>query len=205
MKIPIAPLNNLFVTIEKKFYDTVSFESGITLYKDTTFHPEESAMIIGKVVSVPNGIQQRPDYEGFQCRMEPGDIILMRYDVVFCYIDQPDRDTPIYKNVLLYNGAEYWRVNIQQVFAIQRGNGWEMVNGYVMGDNINVERRGAIFVPEVFQASEYNHTMRVRHIGPAAVVPGDIIHVMPNVAQRYELDADVFYIIKQSHVLGKTG
>lgn len=214
MNFPTAPLNNLYVTIEKKFYDTVTFASGIVLYKDTTFHPEEAAMLIAKVISVPKAIQKRYDYNGMQCVIKPGDTILMRYDVVFCYVDQPERDTPIYKNVLLYNGVEYWKVDIQKVFAIQRGTEWEMINGYVLCEPYNeaVSFGKFLLVPEMYQTAQRNNTMKVRHIdqpltnaAALPISPGDLIHVVADVAQLYEIEGNPFYIIKQSHILAKHG
>lgn len=214
MNFPTAPLNNLYVTIEKKFYDTVTFASGIVLYKDTTFHPEEAAMLIAKVISVPKAIQQRYDYNGMQCIIKPGDTVLMRYDVVFSYVDQPERDTPIYKNVLLYNGVEYWKVDLQKVFAIQRGADWEMINGYVLCEPYNetVSFGKLLLVPAGYQTVQRNHTMKVRYINTPLttapvlpVLPDDLIHVVPDVAQLYEIDQKPFYIIKQSHILAKHG
>lgn len=202
----------MFVTIEKKFYDVVNSESGVMLYKDTTFHPEEAAMIIGKVVSVPKTIQKRLDYEGVTCPVRPGDTILMRYDVVSSYKDQPDRSTPTYKNVLLYKGVEYWRVNILQVFAILTGSKWKMINGYVLCNpmkKIN-DFGSTLIVPDSYRESLCNDTMKVRYIGetltteqPLPIYAGKEIHVKPKVAQHYELpNGDSFYIIKQSHILG---
>ena len=214
MNFPTAPINNLYVTIEKKFYDTVTFASGIVLYKDTTFHPEESVMLIAKVISVPKAIQQRYDYDGMQCIIKPGDTILMRYDVVFCYVDQPERDTPIYKNVLLYNGVEYWKVDIQKVFAIQRGVDWEMVNGYALCEPYNetISFGKLLVVPENYRTIQRNNTMKVKYINAPLttapvlpVLPNDLIHVVPDVAQLYEIDGHPLYIIKQSHILAKHG
>src|SRR5688572_3999320 len=122
----VAPVNNLIVTIEKKLYDSVTFQSGQTIYFDPSWHPEEYAMLRAKVVSVPRGIITRQDYKGVTIDMQPGDEVYMRYDVVFAYKDQPERDTPIYKNLLFhYNEKsgkheEYWMCDILQTFAIIR-------------------------------------------------------------------------------------
>jgi co-chaperonin GroES (HSP10) len=210
MPIINSPLNNLYVTIDKKFYDTIQFESGVTLYKDTGFHPEESAMLEGLVVSVPRGIQDRYDYHGITMTVQPGDKILMRYDVVFAYKEQPDRDTPIYKNVLLYNNSEYWKVDIQKVFGKILDDRIEMFNGYVYCEPLEEKVRptGLILLPDSLKTVERNDKMRVKYIGAPligqgmlGVRPGDIVYVQPDVAQRYEINLQYFYIIKQSHLL----
>lgn len=205
-----CPLNNLLVTLENKFYDRVEYPGGIVLYKDTGFHPEESAMLEFTVVSVPRGIQRRYDYAGMSQPIRPGDKILGRYDIVFAYLDQPDRDTPRHKNVLSYNNVEYWRVDLQKVFGIFRPNGMEMINGYVYGEPIRQENpyRGSLILPESVRLTEPTDTMRVKYIGAPlggspslSVAPGDLVYTIPGVAQRYEINLQPFYIIKQSHIL----
>ena len=215
MLTPTCPLNNVLVTIKNKFYDTVEFASGIKLYKDTGYHPEESAMLEATVVSIPRAVQERMDYAGMTLPMRPGDRILMRYDVVYSYIDQPDRDTPIYKNVLLYKGEEFWKVDIQKIFGIILGGDVFMINGYVLCDILYDDTRstriilpGNAKVPELFRPIPPADRLRVKHIGlplfghpPLSVAAGEDILATQGVAQRYEINDSIFYIIKQSHIL----
>lgn len=210
-----CPLNNILVTIPNKFYDTIEFDSGVKLYKDTGYHPEESAMLEAVVVSIPRAIQGRADYEGMTTPMKPGDRILMRYDVVYSYINQPENDTPIYKNVLLYNGEEYWKVDIQKIFGLILDDEIFMINGYVLCDILYDDTRskriilpGNAQVPELFKPILPADRLRVKHIGfplfghlQLGVSVGDDILAMQGVAQRYEINDTAFYIIKQSHIL----
>ncbi len=207
----IAPLNTVYATIDKKFYDTIDFDSGLKLFRDTGFHPEEHAMLQATVVSVPKAIMNRQDYEGMTIEVQPGDRILMRYDVVFSYTHQPERDTPIYKNVLLYQGIEYWKVDLQKIFGIIQEDTIIMVNGYVCCDLLEEEQEdsGLILRPDNFRKKERRDKMVVRYIGrplagqPALNCdPGDIIYCSPGVAQLYEINQKNFYIIKQSHIVG---
>ena len=205
MKIPKAPMNNLFVTIEKKFMDTVTFDSGVTLYKDTGFHPEEAAMLKAKVVSVPRAVQQREDYAGFRELPWIGATILMRYDVVFRYKDQPDRDTPIYKNMFVYEGQEYWKVDIQQVLGIfEAGDGdlygW---NDYVICEPLEQNiSYGNLIVPahyaKVADNSRYRLLTRQLKHGLDA---GTIIEVRSGIAQNYSIDTFNFSVINYQRIL----
>jgi hypothetical protein len=45
---PYCPVDHFLVEIDKKFQDIVDTESGVLLYRDTTFHPEQHATITGK-------------------------------------------------------------------------------------------------------------------------------------------------------------
>lgn len=207
-----TPLNIFLVTITQKFYDEITFESGITLYHDTTFHPEEHAMLQAKVVAVPKGIQQRQDYAGMTIDIREGDEILMRYDVVYSYYDQPDRATPVYKNILYHSGEEYWKVDIQQIFAVIRDGVTTMLNGYVLCEQYNeAVSHSFLYVPEHYQTVQRKDKLRVKNIGKALqgypsldVQEGDIVYCSPGVAQTYRINREEFCIIKQSHILGKT-
>lgn len=210
--IPTAPINVVYVKIQKKVYDSVRFPSGTIIYKDTSFHPEESSMCEATVVSVCPLIQDRFDYAGMRADMlQPGDTILIRYDVVFHYSHQPERDTPIWKNIIVWNGEEYWRVDIQQIFGILRKGYVEMINGYVMCDPCTIRADfGSFGVPRGFEYKLSNELYKIRYVGEPLpqepkleVTAGDIIHIRPGLAQNYQTDWGDFSIIKQSHILAR--
>src|SRR6266581_2092011 len=133
-----APANTVIIKLEKKFYDSVTFQSGQTIHFDPSWNPEEYTMLRAEVVSIPKSVTQRQDYDGFEIVVKPGDEVLVRYDVVFSYKDQPDRDSPIYKNLIFkYNELtgrheELWLCDIQKIFGVINGNQVNMINGYVM-------------------------------------------------------------------------
>jgi co-chaperonin GroES (HSP10) len=209
----VAPVNNLIVTIEQKFYDSVTFASGQTIYFDPSWHPEEYAMLRAKVVSIPTGIIKRYDYEGVTVDMKPGDEIYMRYDVVFAYKNQPDRDTPIYKNLLFqYNEKtgryeEFWLCDILQTFAIIRDR-IIMVNGYVMLDPVIESREdysSLIIRPDNLKAVELKEKAVIRQIGSNSLglTNGDTVYVNPSTVMCYTINTEKFYLIKQRNILAK--
>lgn len=217
MSTPTAPMNVILATIKNKHYDFVEYESGVKLYKDTCYHPEESAMLEATVVSVPRTVQRRVDYAGMRLDVHPGDKILMRYDVVYSYVDQPEHDTPIYKNVVLFGGEEYWKVDIQKIFGIIHADRIEMINGYVLcdilygsGTNSTIILPGNCYVPEFFKPETSCERLRIKYMGapldgqPAlSAKAGDTVLVQPGVSQKYEINTDKFYIIRQSHIVAK--
>lgn len=198
----ISPQNNIIIQLEKKYDEEFVFESGLKLYKDINFHPEESVMLIGTVVSIPRSIIKRVDYEGYNDLPEVGDKVLIRYDVVFAYTNQPDRDTPIYKNLFVYEGVEYWMVDIMQVFAVQQGEDYKMLNGYIMCNPVSEERSlGKLLItPDYMREEIRRDRYRVKYSPLGAVQAGELIYCTPNVAQQYRIGSDEFYIIKESHL-----
>jgi len=209
-----APVNTLIVSIDKKLYDSVTFESGQTIFFDPSWHPEEYAMLRAKVVSVPRGVIDRHDYHGAVVTMKPGDDILMRYDVVFGYKDQPENDSPIYKNLVLqYNDEkgryeELWRCDILQVFAIIGEQGLTMVNNYVQLDLIQ-ENEGdfsaLIIRPDNYKQVDSRQLARVRFANSAMVdlCSGDVVYINPQTVMCYQINLDKFYVIKAHHILAK--
>ncbi len=210
-----TPINKLIVSLDKKLYDSRTFESGQTIYFDPTWQPEEYAMLKARVISVAPGVINRQDYKGYSICVEPGDEILIRYDVVFAYRDQPDRDTPVYKNLLfVYNEQleqyeELWLCDILQVFAIIKDGQYQMINGYVMLDPITEKR--ADFTSRIIRPDNYNNIVIkdravVRAVNSSLpIYVGDTVYINPQTVMQYQLNLEKFYIIKEQYVLAKEG
>ena len=209
-----TPINKLIVKLEKKLYDTRTFESGQKIYFDPSWHPEEHAMLKATVITVPPGVIDRQDYKDYEICVKPGDEILIRYDVVFAYEDQPDRDTPIYKNIIFeYNEEtgryeELWLCDILQVFAIIRQGQYCMINGHVMLD-VLVEKK-ADFTNRIIRPNSYNdfiikNRAKVRAINSKKLplASGDVIFINPQTVMHYQINLEQFYIIKEQYILGK--
>jgi hypothetical protein len=209
-----SPVNKLIVKLESKLYDSRTFESGQTIYFDPSWHPEEYAMLEAVIVSLPNSITRREDYRGYQLKdLAVGDKIMIRYDVVFAYDDQPDRDTPRYKNLVFQFNEEskkfeeLWLCDILQVFAAIRGDRMIMLNGFVMLDVI-IERKsdysGLIIRPGSYNNLELKNRATVRAVN--SILPiraGDVVFINPETVMQYQLNLDKFYIIKEHYILGK--
>jgi hypothetical protein len=169
-------------------------------------------MMEATVVTVPPGVINRPDYHGYTICIKPGDVILIRYDVVFAYHDQPDRDTPIYKNLIFeYDEQagryeEYWLCDILQVFAVKEYASWRMINGFVMLsimlDNPIIST--FMLIPDSLQGKELKDRATVVAGGTTlGLNSGDMVYINPGMVMRYQLNLESFYIIKEQHVLGK--
>ena len=212
MKIPVAPFNRLVVTLDKKLYDTVTFESGVTLHIDPTWHPEEFSMLKATVVSVPKGISARHDYKDLTCDIKPGDEILVRYDLVFHYSSQPDRDSPVYRNMFLMHDEntqtlhEYWMCDIQKVFGVFTKDWIEMKNGYVYLMPIKKERSlpsKLILLPDELIERNSLNVAKIAAIQAGDFKQNDVVYFNPDIVQKYSVDQSVFWIVKRSHILAK--
>lgn len=208
-----APINKLIVTLEKKLYDSRTFDSGQTIYFDPSWQPEEYAMLKARVVSVAPDVINRFDYKGYKMCVEPGDEILIRYDVVFAYKDQPDRDTPVYKNLLfVFNEEkqqyeEVWLCDILQVFAIIKNGQYYMINGFVMLNQI-IDKK-ADFTNRIIRPDNYNNiimkdraVIRAVNSKDLPICAGDTVYINPHMVMEYQINLEKFYIIKEQYILG---
>ncbi len=171
-------------------------------------------MLKATVVSVPPGVIDRPDYHGYNIApIEPGDEILIRYDVVFAYQEQPDRDTPIYKNLIFnYNEQlekfeELWLCDILQVFAIIRPDLYFMINGHVMLEIIEETKKNFtnyIIRPDNYKKAILKNVAKVKAGGyKLGLNPSDIVYINPQTVMQYQLNLERFYIIKEHYILGR--
>ncbi len=209
-----TPINKLIVKLEKKLYDSRTFESGQTIYFDPSWHPEEYAMLKAQVVSVPPGVIDRPDYAGYSIAVRPGDEILIRYDVVFAYDDQPDRDTPRYKNLIFQYDEqeqkydELWLCDILQVFAVIENGAYKMINGHVMLSimkQMDQSKLNIIITPDNYKGLDMRHMAAVVAGGDSlGIRPGETVYINPQMVMQYQLNLEKFYIIKEQYVLAKS-
>lgn len=106
MNKPVAPSGNIFVTVERRFNDTVKTDSGIEFFKDTTFHPEWNTSIEGTVYSVPLKVGSEVGNKGIPPTIKEGDKIYFEYHVLL----DP-------RNSYIIDGKTLWMVSYSSVFA----------------------------------------------------------------------------------------
>lgn len=118
----MKPLSNkIFVTIEKKFQDEIETKSGITLFKDTTFSPEENVTNFGTVVGIPEVVDRKTIGPDFKHNVQLGDKLYFHYNTIL------DSD-----NLIIHEGEEYWTVDYWAAIARVRDGVIEPVGSYIL-------------------------------------------------------------------------
>lgn len=200
--------NRLVVQVDTQFNDELTFASGVKLYIETKFDPQEKVSLIGVIHSLPKTIKQMPGQEPMNLGgLKPGDRIMMRYDVLSTTRDQPDRDSVRYRNEFWVEGKKYWFCDIEKVFAVERDGRWVMMNDYIMVEPIE-EDRGELFGsliirPEHHRIATFKGRGNVLASGLPWVDKGDTIYFNHAFAQEYELNNRKFYIIRERHLVAK--
>jgi co-chaperonin GroES (HSP10) len=187
MKSPFKYL----VDIEKPYMDEAPTASGIKLYRDTTFHPENYAQTNGVVSSVP--ALNKLD-------VEKGDQIYFSYQVVEDKI-QRDRDTDIHKNLIFYNGTKSWTVDCDLIYFRVRNDQIGMLNKYALIDLVEEETTSTLIIPDYLK--------KVKLLGQAKIVAsanlkaGEEILFDRRFVETYELFGREYYILHEERILAK--
>lgn len=141
-------INFCLVSVESKSDDRVRTESGVELYVDTTWHPEQYVTIRGRIDAVPMGIDTR--VLGFEnCSGWDGKVGDTCY---FHYLTVDDESEIRFGMDVMYSCP------INRVFCVVKDgdvrmlSDWEMVEpmGYKMPERVN-----GIHVPESMRDKEY--------------------------------------------------
>lgn len=175
-----AAQNYILCEIEKKFQD----QNG-GLFIDTTWQPEEYSTLEGIVVSAPVRIVS-DRHRKVTGEVKEGDKIFFSYSVIFEKLLQPDEDTPVYKNLVLYEGKEYWKVDMGEVFCVISDE-IKMVTENVLIEPIDDESGTVIGMPNI------NLSCNVR----------DVVCFEPKYVQRYNILGKEHYILPSRRIIAK--
>src|SRR6185312_1857374 len=225
-----CPVKYLLVRVDQDLYDGYRTAGGLKIFVDNVFQPWEYSMTEAMVVGVPDKKGSDPAYAGMRIDMRPGDKILMSYAVIYDYVDQPDNDTPRYKNLIMYEGKKYWKCALGHVFAYIREGVTRMVNGWVMADPVEERRtdyaslrrvESAVLASSARDAEELATAMptiverrrdqaKIRNIGqpllgePAlSVSEGETVWIDDRYVQTYKTETDEFLIFRQNKIIAQ--
>lgn len=203
----ISPFNNVLVAIDQKFIAEVTNAIRMAnLNNGSQINPADFVQIIGTIVSVPKMISERHDYKGFSVKdLKVGDKAIFSYTVIFSFIEGEDGNAT-YKNVFWYKGKDYWKVDIQSLYAVIRDGNIIMVNGYCMVQDWSAP--SAIILPnsekKKLRAStavltQINNNLQGQQRIEAQA--GDIVHYNPSKLIEYSINGKKFGILRQKDIL----
>jgi co-chaperonin GroES (HSP10) len=194
-----AAQNFILAEIEKKFQD----QEG-NLFVDTTWHPEEYATLEGIVISAPSRTES-DNYRKVVGSVKNGDRIFFSYGVIFDYKLQPDNDTPIYKNLIIHEGKEYWKVEIGEVFCkVNTDGSLEMVTDNILLEPVAPEKT-EIEGLEIIQNKESNSGIvkaMPKNINLSCNVRDEVCFE-PRFVQKYNIFGKEHFIIPSRRIIAK--
>jgi co-chaperonin GroES (HSP10) len=140
-----APLNKIFVTVEKKWEDEIKLDT-ITLYKDTSYAQEWNVVQNGIVHSIPNRVDMLFYGKDFLTNVQVGDKLYFNFGVLL------DND-----NLIEWEGKQYWAVDYFQAIAVVRDGKIIPVGSHILIQPIVEEVTSSLLViPELAKNKEEN-------------------------------------------------
>lgn len=189
-----APTKKFTVQFDKAFEDEVVTESGIKLYRDTSYHPEVYTQTNGKVVGVPRFSN---------INVSEGDQLYFSYQVVIDW-QQRDNDSPIHRNMVYYEQEQYWMVDEKLCYFKVKDDKLTMLNSYILLNPVEEEIKSTLIIPE--------HLKKKRILGSAIVIEsgdesickeGDLVFFDKNFVEYYEFFGMEYNVLKHTRVLAK--
>lgn len=192
-------LNYCLVRIAKRFQDQ---QGNIKI--DPSWHPEQYATMEGIVYSTPlsveNNLQRR-----VVTKVNDGDRVFFSYTVVFGYDLQPDGQTPIYRNLVIQNGEEYWKVDVGDMFFKIVDDRIEMITEHVLMGIVEHSEKNVIRSLVIKNKIPQNRGI-VKAIPPnknLSVHVGDMVCFEPRFVQKYNILGQEHMIIQTHRLLAK--
>ena len=200
-------VNNVIVTIEKRMIaDLYNAIRMANMTPEGHVNPADYVNIIGTVVALPRSVCKRPDYAGFSTKdLRVGDTIIFSYQVVFS-MDEGENGEAVHTNAFFYEGKEYWKVDVQQIFAAIRGNEIIMINGYVMLQEVHAPSQIILLSDESKKMVRASKSF-LSHIGNnldgkknVRAAQGDTVYIDFRKAQHYKIGERPIAIVRQKDI-----
>lgn len=134
----MQPIYKIFVTIDKRFQDEVVTESGLKLYKDSSFKPEENSTTVGVVAAIPVKHDTANFPPDFQFNVKHGDKLYFNFNIT---IDPT--------NCVEIDGEEFWMVDYFEAIALVRDGQIHPVGSYLLVEPMEEKIETTLIVPEM--------------------------------------------------------
>lgn len=201
--------NKVLVKVNSKYIQVISDIARLSaLQNNTSIDPADFVQIQGEIVALPKSISNTREYEGFSTKdLYEGDWAIFSYQVIYDMVYKKDTDKLEFRNMVFYEGQEYFMADIRHIFGAIRGGDIYMVNGYVM---LGEYPRGIIVLQQSSKKVKGTTHSTVMHIGatrtnkePIDVVSGDEVLFSPYHPQHYKINDKPFIILRQNQILGR--
>ena len=114
-----SPANKLIVYPKTKYTKNITdLMKRSSIQNGASVDPADVVNIMGEIMSIPKYISPTNDYKGYSTKdLRVGDIAIFSYKVIYDLIIKQENGEPVYKNLLTFNGKEYFTCDIRNLFA----------------------------------------------------------------------------------------
>jgi len=194
-KLPYAPVNRIFVTADKIWDDEIVFDSGVKLFKDTTYEPEWHVHIHGYVATLPLEFRADKMNNGVPCDVQPGDKVYFHY---FTLKEDENRVT--------VDGTDFFQVEYNQVFCkviddlIISTHGWCLIS--IEEEKKDSETEGGIIIPDMLKSRSVDtYGTLLYRSGVFPAMPGDTVYFDKTYAFKNKIEGKEYYTIRHTDLV----
>ena len=204
-----SPNNKIIVHPKTRYIKHISdLMKRSSIQNGASVDPTDVVNIVGEIISLPLTVSETPDYTGYSTEdLKVGDIAIFSYKVIYDLIIKQEDGEPVYRNLMQYQGKEYFLCDIRNLFGVIRDGEIIMVNGYVM---LSEYEKNKIIVAPGIKSAKKAKSSNIMHIGqnrkhlvPIQANDGDLVYYNPDKAQHYEINEKKFIILQQDKIFGK--
>jgi len=182
MPKPYAPSGRVFVLHDGRWEDEIVTESGIKLYKDTTFNPEWGVRIYGTVATTP--------LDG-NCEVSEGDKVYFHYFTLQCE-----------ENKVTVDGVDYWAAELDKVFVKVVDGQIIPVHGWCLID-IGVKEidHSTIIIPDFVKKKQVDTYGTLSYSPAGCEVPaGSTVYFRNIFAFKNEIEGKEYYLMNKNDI-----
>lgn len=204
-----APTNKVIVHPKTRYIRHISdLMKRSSIQNGASVDPADVVNIIGEIVSIPQQITKDIQYQGYSTDdLQIGDIAIFSFKVIYDLVIKQENGEPIYRNLVNYNGKEYFSCDIRNLFGVIRGEEIIMVNGYVMLNEFEQDKIIMSQSLKKIKRAKYSHIIHIgnnrQHLPNIQAKEGDLVYFNSDKAQHYEINGKKFIILQQDKILGK--
>jgi co-chaperonin GroES (HSP10) len=182
MPKPYAVSGRLFVIHDGRWEDEIVTESGVKLYKDTTFNPEWGVRIYGTVATIP--------LDG-NCEVSEGDKVYFHYFTL-----QYD------ENRVTIDGVDYWLCELDKVFVkIVDGKIIPVHDWCVIDIGIKEIDHDTIIIPDFIKKKQVNTYGTLLYAPSKCEVPvGSTVFFKDSFAFKNEIEGKEYYLMNKNNI-----
>lgn len=204
-----APTNKVIVHPKTRYIRHISdLMKRSSIQNGASVDPADVVNIVGEIVSIPKQITNDKQYEGYSIQdLQVGDMAIFSFKVIYDLIIKQENGEPVYRNLIKYDGKEYFSCDIRNLFGVIRDGEIIMVNGFVMLEEFEQDKIILAQTIKKTKRAKYSHIMHIgnnrQHLSNIQASNGDLVYFNSDKVQHYEINGKKFIILQQDKILGK--
>src|SRR5690348_17269935 len=122
--------NKVIIQVERKYIKNFSdLVKRSAIQNGASVHIEDLVQIVGVIHSIPKTVIQDRTHYGFSTKdIRVGDTAIFSFSVIYDFYIKEGVEEPFHKNMITFEGKEYWQADITKIYGVIRNGEIIMIN-----------------------------------------------------------------------------